>query len=428
VTKEKISEYDASADGNTDVNGVNIAEGCAPSGINNAIREVMGALKRFETGADGDSITVGGNLVVSGSTTANTIGATVVNASGNATVGGTLVVTGATTFSGNVVVSGTTTANTFSTDLITEKTSAAGVTVDGVLLKDTTVTANTIKASGTASSQGEVQLFEDTDNGTNYVGFRAPASITADTVWTLPDADGTADQVLKTNGSGVLAFATAGGGGGVNVEVFTANGTFTIPSGVTKLKVTVVGGGGAGGAATGVDAGGGGGGGGGVAIKWLTDVTPGNTLAVTRGAAAGTSSVASGTETISTISATGGANAPTAAGDNERGPGGAGGSGSGGTINITGGAGGGAAVFGAGAIGGGGGSPFCLGGEAVTGVFGRGGIGAPGTFGGMGGTGTQNTTGGAATGNGNGGGGGGTTTNADFNGGAGSVGIIIFEW
>jgi hypothetical protein len=73
VTKAKISEYSATAGDNTDVNGTNIAEGCAPSGINDAIREVMAALKRFETGADGDSVTVGGNLVVSGSTTlANT--------------------------------------------------------------------------------------------------------------------------------------------------------------------------------------------------------------------------------------------------------------------------------------------------------------------------------------------------------------------
>jgi len=72
VAKTKISEYDASAGNNTDVNSVNIAEGCAPSGINNAIREVMAALKRFETGADGDSMTVGGNLVVSGTATLST--------------------------------------------------------------------------------------------------------------------------------------------------------------------------------------------------------------------------------------------------------------------------------------------------------------------------------------------------------------------
>jgi hypothetical protein len=72
VTKAKISEYDSSAGNNTDVNGVNIAEGCAPSGINNAIREVMAALKRFETGSDGDSITVGGNFVVSGAASLST--------------------------------------------------------------------------------------------------------------------------------------------------------------------------------------------------------------------------------------------------------------------------------------------------------------------------------------------------------------------
>jgi hypothetical protein len=70
MTKAKISEYDAVAANNTDVNGVNIDEGCAPSGMNNMGREIMAALKRFETGADGDSLTVGGSLIVSGTVTA----------------------------------------------------------------------------------------------------------------------------------------------------------------------------------------------------------------------------------------------------------------------------------------------------------------------------------------------------------------------
>jgi hypothetical protein len=148
VTRAKISQYSATANDNTDVNGVDIAEGCPPSSMNNMGREIMAALKRFQVGSDGDGVTVGGALVVSGATTANTISATIVNASGNATVGGTLVVTGATTFSGNVILSGTTTANTFSTDLITEKTSAAGVTIDGVLLKDNGV----VTGAGTVSA------------------------------------------------------------------------------------------------------------------------------------------------------------------------------------------------------------------------------------------------------------------------------------
>jgi hypothetical protein len=89
VTRAKISEYSATANDNTDVNGVNIAEGCPPSSMNNMGREIMAALKRFQVGSDGDGVTVGGSLVVSGSTTANTFSATNVSASGNLTFTGT---------------------------------------------------------------------------------------------------------------------------------------------------------------------------------------------------------------------------------------------------------------------------------------------------------------------------------------------------
>lgn len=117
MTKAKISEYDASAGNNTDVNNVNIAEGCAPSGINNAIREVMAALKRFETGADGDSLTVGGSFVVSGGTTLGAVTATSVSLStdlavadggtGSSTAAGArtnLSAVGYTTTTGSVII------------------------------------------------------------------------------------------------------------------------------------------------------------------------------------------------------------------------------------------------------------------------------------------------------------------------------------
>lgn len=45
-------------------------------------------------------------------------------------------------------------------------------------------------------------------NGTNYVGFKAPDSIAANHVWTLPSADGTVGQVLSTDGSGTLAWTS----------------------------------------------------------------------------------------------------------------------------------------------------------------------------------------------------------------------------
>jgi len=66
MAKNKISEWSATPANNTDVGGIDIAEGCAPSGINNAIREIMAQVKDMQSGADGDSFTCSGTLVASG--------------------------------------------------------------------------------------------------------------------------------------------------------------------------------------------------------------------------------------------------------------------------------------------------------------------------------------------------------------------------
>jgi hypothetical protein len=71
MPKNKVSEYSPTASNNTDIGGIDIAEGCAPSGINNAIRELMAQLKDMQAGTDGDTFTVGGNLTVSSTLTAN---------------------------------------------------------------------------------------------------------------------------------------------------------------------------------------------------------------------------------------------------------------------------------------------------------------------------------------------------------------------
>ena len=69
MAKNKISEFSTTAANNTDIAGINIAEGCAPSGINNAIRELMAQLKDQQAGTDGDNFAIGGNLSVTGTTT-----------------------------------------------------------------------------------------------------------------------------------------------------------------------------------------------------------------------------------------------------------------------------------------------------------------------------------------------------------------------
>jgi hypothetical protein len=60
-----------------------------------------------------------------------------------------------------------------------------------------------------ATGSGELRIYEDTDNGTNYTGFKVGAQ-SADIDYVLPTADGSSGQALVTNGSGVLSFAAAG--------------------------------------------------------------------------------------------------------------------------------------------------------------------------------------------------------------------------
>lgn len=136
MPKTKISDYSSTANDNSDINSINIAEGCAPSNINDAIREMMAQLKNYQAGLSGDTVSAVGSVIV----------------------------------------------------------------------------------KGTSATGGDIQLYEDTDNGTNYVAFKAPASISSNVTWTLPNADGTSGQAIVTDGAGVLSFAS----------VLTASGTSTL--------------------------------------------------------------------------------------------------------------------------------------------------------------------------------------------------------
>ena len=58
---------------------------------------------------------------------------------------------------------------------------------------------------------GELQFMELSGNGINYVGFKAPDDISSNIVWKLPNHDGSANTVLKTDGAGNLDWRTSGG-------------------------------------------------------------------------------------------------------------------------------------------------------------------------------------------------------------------------
>lgn len=69
MAKTKISEWSVTPASNTDIDGINIAEGCAPSGINDAIREMMAQVKDLYSGTTGDAIAIAGGGT--GATTAS---------------------------------------------------------------------------------------------------------------------------------------------------------------------------------------------------------------------------------------------------------------------------------------------------------------------------------------------------------------------
>jgi hypothetical protein len=66
MAKTKISEFSATSADNTDITNINIAEGCSPANVNNAIRSLMSVLKNQQDGSSGDPFTVAGTLVSSG--------------------------------------------------------------------------------------------------------------------------------------------------------------------------------------------------------------------------------------------------------------------------------------------------------------------------------------------------------------------------
>jgi hypothetical protein len=203
-------------------------------------------------------------------------------------------------------------------------------------------------------------------------------------------------------------------------DIRTASATITIPTNATKLLVTLVGGGG-GGAGEGNQAvctenGGGPGGSAAALVKYLSGLTPGNTLALTIGAAGsggaagannggngGDTTLASGTQTITTLTAGKGSGGLSAAGT------GAGGTATNGDLNIPGGS-----------------SGVLVSGPTLMGIVGEAGLGlAP----------TQvylvtsaTVNGAAGKGFGGGGQGGAVVGAATASGGNGAAGCAIFQW
>lgn len=65
-----------------------------------------------------------------------------------------------------------------------------------------------VNVAGTSASAADIKLYEDTDNGTNYVSLKAPAVVTSNLQLVLPGIDGINGQALVTDGAGNLSFTS----------------------------------------------------------------------------------------------------------------------------------------------------------------------------------------------------------------------------
>ena len=114
----------------------------------------------------------------------------------------------------SITTTGTVTSGEWTGTAIADAYVANDLTISGGSIDNTVIGASSkaaasvtsLNANGTVSLDGssnELRFYE----GANYVGFEAP-SLGGDQIWVLPASDGTSNQVLSTNGSGTLSWAT----------------------------------------------------------------------------------------------------------------------------------------------------------------------------------------------------------------------------
>lgn len=101
-------------------------------------------------------------------------------------------------------------------------------TTDAQVLSNKTlnspIVSGTLLLQNTSGAQPELHISEDPDNGTNKIIVKAPASLPSDYTLTLPSDDGSPNQILSTDGSGVLSWTNNTAFTPPSSEVIVING------------------------------------------------------------------------------------------------------------------------------------------------------------------------------------------------------------
>jgi hypothetical protein len=229
MAKTKISEFSATAADNTDITNINIAEGCSPANLNNAVRSLMSVLKNQQDGSSGDPFTVAGTLVSSGTVditgafrldgTAGASGQALVSAGGSNTPTWSTLGTMAAQNSTTVAITGGTITGITDLTVADGGTGASTITANSVILGNgTSALSGNLVAPSTS---GNVL----TSNGTTWT---SAANIITTTAGSAPyygarawvNFNGT--DTVAIRGSGNVSSITDNGVGNYTVNFTTA--------------------------------------------------------------------------------------------------------------------------------------------------------------------------------------------------------------
>ena len=195
--------------------------------------------------ASGKSYQINGTPVLSASTLGSGVTSSSLTSVGTIATGvwnGTTIATGyggtgQTTYTDGQLLIGKTDGTLAKTTI----TAGSGITVtngDGSISIATTgslpTTGGTLTGDLTLNGQSDLR-FADSDSS-NWVALQAPATVTANVTWTLPDADGSADQVLKTDGSGTLGWVSPSVSGPILENQQTIGADYTLSAGYNGVS------------------------------------------------------------------------------------------------------------------------------------------------------------------------------------------------
>lgn len=255
MAKSKIGEYSATPANNTDIANIDINEGCSPSGINNAIRELMSDLKDWQAGnVSGQALAVvsGGTGAETASAARTNLGAAASGANSDITslTGLTTpisVAQGGTGYVANRSISAVGRAS----NVVTITTTAAhGYAVNDIVTV-TAVTNTSVNGTFTIASVPSSVTFTYAQTGTDY-------SSTADTGTVISSSNlqaanisgiipvihgGTGASTLKQNnllvGNGTSAPTVIPAGAAGNVLTSTTASTVTAGSFAVGTEYTI---------------------------------------------------------------------------------------------------------------------------------------------------------------------------------------------